>query len=83
MSKKWFKRAVNKAPPYNLGGWKKNQSNSTRRRNALSSRPKSWSLRRKRRSTGQALISLSNVTKDKSTKNKARQDAHYFFRMLK
>lgn len=82
-SKKWYKKAVNKSSPYNLGGWKKNQTSSTRRKHALSSRPKGWSLNHKRLSTGRALQSLANVTKDKSTKKKAKQDANYFFRMLK
>lgn len=82
-SKKWFNKAVNKRPPYNLGGWSKSQSVSTRRRNALTSRPKSWSLNRRRRSAGQALQSLSNVTKDKRTKVAAKRDANYFFGMLK
>jgi hypothetical protein len=83
MAKKWYKKAIMKKPPYNLGGWSKSQSATTRRRNALSSRPKSWSLKRKRLSAGRGLIALSNVTKDKPTKMKAKQDANYFFRMLK
>lgn len=79
-NKKWFQKAVNSKPPYSLGGWKKTQAPTTRRREALSSRPKSWSLSRRRLSAGRALIALANVTKDQPTKTKARADAKYFFR---
>lgn len=82
-TKKWFKKAVRKKPPYSLGGWKKTQSASTRRKKALSSRPKGWSLRNRYLSAGRALIALSNVTKDKPTKRIARVDAKYFFGKLK
>jgi len=76
---KWFKKAVREKPPYNLGGWKKNQSARTRRRIALNSRPKNWTLKRKYLSAGRALQSLANVTKDRRTKVIARMDARYFF----
>lgn len=76
-------KAVNAKPPYNLGGWQKTKSASSRRRCALGSRPSSWSLGHKRLSAGRALVALSNVTKDKPTKEKARVDAAYFFRKLK
>ena len=82
-SKKWFKKAIRKKPPYNLGGWKKTQSARTRRRLAMSSRPKRWSKKRRILSSGRALIALSNVSKDKPTKIKARADAKYFFKRLK
>jgi len=81
--KKWFTKAIEKKPPYSLNGWSKSKPIETRRRLALSSRPKSWSLRRRYRSAGQALLSLSNVTKDKETKLKAKKDAKYFFSKLK
>lgn len=83
MNKNWFQKAVMEKPPYSLGGWSKTQSALTRRRKALSSRPKSWSLYRKRLSAGRALIALSNVTQDKPTKRLARQDANYFFSLIK
>ena len=81
--KNWYKKAVNEKPPYTLGGWSKNQSSITRRRNALNSRPKNWSLNKRRLSAGRALQALSNVTKDKRTKELAKRDANYFFRLLK
>lgn len=80
--RRWFRKAVMKKPPYTLGGWKKSLPASTRRRKALSSRPKNWSLRRRRLSAGRALLALSNVTRDKVTRKKARRDAMYFFRKL-
>lgn len=81
--RKWFTKAVNAKPPYNLGGWKKTQSATTRRSKALGSRPKGWSMDHRRRSAGRALTALANVTKDKPTKRVARADANYFFRKLK
>jgi len=81
--KKWYKKAVYEKPPYNLGGWKKTQPTQTRRRNALASRPKNWTLRKRRLSAGRALLALANVTKDKRTKELARRDANYFFKLLK
>ena len=82
MAKKWFRKAVMDKPPYKLG-WKKNQSSATRRRNALSSRPKNWTLKNRYRSAGQALNALANVTKDKPTATKARADAKYFFNKMR
>ena len=81
--KNWYKKAVNEKPPYTLGGWSKNQSSITRRRNALNSRPKNWSLNKRRLSAGRALQALANVTKDGQTKKVAQRDAHYFFKLLK
>ncbi len=77
---KWFKKAVEAKPPYTLGGWKKSQSAKVRRSKALASRPKNRSLKSRRLSAGRALIALSNVTRDRATKKKARADAKYFFR---
>ena len=82
MKKEWFKKAVNARPPNNLGGWNKSQSTVTRRRLALESRPKNWSLHRRRLSAGRALQALANVTKDKRTAELAKRDANYFFRNL-
>ncbi|RLG19372.1 hypothetical protein DRN67_02895 [Candidatus Micrarchaeota archaeon] len=79
---KWFRKAVTARPPNTLGGWSKSKSADARRRAALSSRPKSWSLQRRRRSAGRALQALANVTKDKPTRLKAKADARYFFRRL-
>ena len=82
-NKKWFNKAVMNKPPYSLGGWQKNQQTKTRRRKALSSRPKNWTLHKRYLSAGRALMALSNVTKDKQTKIKAMVDANYFFKKLK
>ena len=81
--RKWFRKAVMKRPPYTLGGWSKRLDASSRRRRALMSRPRSWSLRTRYRSAGRALIALANVTKDAETRRKARADARYFFSKLK
>lgn len=83
MAKDWYKKAIMEKPPYNLGGWSKKDSAMVRRRKALGSRPKNWTLNHKRLSTGRALIALSNVTRDAPTKRLARQDAKYFFSLLK
>ncbi len=83
MVKDWYKKAIMEKPPYNLGGWSKKDSAMTRRRKALNSRPKNWTLNHKRLSAGRALIALSNVTRDQATKRLAKQDANYFFSLLK
>lgn len=83
MAKKWFEEAVQARPPNTLGGWMKGQQASARRRKALASRPKNWSLDRKRRSAGRALQALANVTRDRRTEQVARQDARHFFSKLK
>lgn len=83
MVTKWFKKAILTRPPNSLGGWTKTEPSSIRRSRAIRSRPKNWSLTRKRRSAGRALIALSNVNKDKETKRIARADAKYFFSKLK
>jgi len=79
VKEKWFKKAVMKKAPYSLGGWSKRLSASTRRSYALASRPKNWSLKKRRLSAGRALQALANVTKDKRTKELAGLDARYFF----
>lgn len=81
-NEKWFQEAVRAKPPYKLG-WKKSQSEDTRRAKALASRPKNWKLRTRRRSAAQALQALANVTKDKETKRLAEKDAEYFRKLLK
>jgi len=82
MTKKWFIKAVRDKPPYKLG-WKKTQVVRVRRKNAIASRPKRWSLRRKRLSAARALTALANVTKDKRTKELAKQDAAYFYKIIR
>jgi len=82
MKRKWFKKAVMSKPPYTLGGWSKGLPPDVRRRRALASRPKNWSLERRRLSAGRALQALANVTKDKRTKEIAQRDARYFFKKL-
>ena len=78
--KKWFQEAVEKKPPYKLG-WKKTQSAETRRRMALESRPKNWKLDTRRLSAARALQALANVTKDPRTRQLAKEDAAYFYRL--
>lgn len=80
MVRKWFKKAIYARPPYTLGGWSKKLPASTRRRRALASRPKNWSLKRKYLSTARALQALANVTKDRATKRVALIDAMYFYK---
>ena len=81
--KKWFKKAVEKRKPNTLGGWRKTQTARERRRRALRSRPRKWTLKERYRSAARALMALSNVTTDKETKKKARADATYFYQKLK
>jgi len=83
MAKKWFSKAVRAKPPYSLGGWKKSLPAAARRRKALASRPKNWSLKKRRLSAGRALLALANVTRDRKTKELAMLDAKYFFSLLK
>ena len=77
--KKWFKKAVLAKKPNTLGGWGKDKKITTRRRLALASRPKSWTLKRRRLSAGRALQALANITRDKLTKKRASADAKHFF----
>lgn len=76
--KAWFQEAVFSKRPNNLGGWKKDQSPSTRRANAISSRLGSNQDKRAL-SAGRALNALANVSKDPGTKRAAKSDANYFF----
>ena len=82
MTTKWFKKAVDDKPPYTLGGCKTTQTATTRRRLALSSRPRNWTKKHRYRSAAQALQALANVTRDKKTKLKATADAKYFRRRM-
>lgn len=75
----WFKKAVKNKPPYNLGGWSKKQSNERRRKLALQSRPRNWTLKHRYLSAARALQALTNITKDETTKVKALRDAKYFY----
>lgn len=77
--KKWFQEAVNKRPPHTLGGWNKNLPAEKRRRLALSSRPRNWTLKTKYLSAARALQALANVTRDAETRRKALADAEYFY----
>lgn len=72
-----------KKAPYTLGGWSKTQSQSVRVRRAMSSRPKTWTYKRRALSAARALQALSNVTRDKQTKVIAAKDAGYFFKKVK
>lgn len=80
--KKWLTKAVREKPPCTLG-WRKTQSTGVRRRNALESRPKNWTLHKRRLSTARALTALANVTTDKRTKELARRDAEYFYKVVR
>ena len=83
MVKKWFQKEVLSKAKFGLGGWSKTQSPAVRRRKALSSRPKSWSAKKRYRSIARALQALANVTKDRETKIAAKEDAKYFFDKMK
>ena len=72
---KWFQRKG----PNTLGGWCKSLSTDTRRRYALESRPKNWTLKHRYTSAAQALQALSNVTRDVTTKRIAGLDARHFY----
>ena len=77
MNKKlWFK-------PHDETGWSKTQSPEVRRRHLLSATDKRKSLRKRYLEAGRKALALANVTKDKTTKTKARSDAEYFFKKLK
>jgi len=71
-----------KKSPYNLG-WRKTQSTGVRRRNAIASRPKNWTLHKRRLSTARALTALANVTTDRKTEVLVRKDAEYFFNIIR
>lgn len=76
---KWFQKAMGRSK-FSLSGWKKTQKATIRRRIALSSRPKNWPMKKRFISVSRALQSLSNVTKDKITKIRAKQDSEYFLK---
>lgn len=76
---KWFQKAIGKST-FTLSGWKKTQKASIRRKIALSSRPKDWPMKKRVISVSRALQSLANVTKDKVTKIRAKQDSEYFLK---
>ena len=79
----WFQKAIMKKPPFTLGGWKKSQTVTVRRKHALSSRPKNWKPKKRYLSTARALQALANVTKDSKTKKVAKVDAEYFYKKAK
>lgn len=79
MVNKWFQKAMGRSK-FSLSGWKKSKKSAIRRRIALSSRPKSWPLKKRLISVSRALQSLANVTKDNLTKIRAKQDSEYFMR---
>ena len=54
-------------------GWHKTDSQTTRRNNALKAHKGDLLA------TGRALMRLANITTDRETERKARQDAQYFF----
>jgi hypothetical protein len=67
LAEKWFEargKSLN---------WHKEDSQTARRRNALSSRKGHYL------NTARALQALANITKDAETKRKAQGDAKYFF----
>lgn len=82
MAKKWYTKAVMEKPPYTLG-WRKTQSTGVRRRAAIASRPKNWSLHKRRLSAARALTALANVTADRRTKELAKRDAEYFYKIIR
>jgi len=71
--KKWFK-------PSKETGWKKTQCPKTRRSKLLSATDKRLTLYNRYLQAARRIQSLSNVTVDSLTKNKARNDALYFFK---
>lgn len=66
------------APIKSLGGWHKGLKPGYRRRLALASRPKRWSLAIRRLSAGKELLRVSKLTSDRGTKAAALADARYF-----
>lgn len=71
--KKWFK-------PKKETGWSKTQSPSTRRRKLLESTDKRKSPHDRYVEAGRRIQALANVTEDKATAKRAKQDADYFFK---
>lgn len=58
-------------------GWSKDDTQATRRRNALKSRKGNYLK------AARALMALANVTRDVDTKRKSRADSLYFYQMNK
>jgi hypothetical protein len=75
-TKKWFN-------PQSHSGWSKTQSPMTRRAKLLASTDHRSSMHDRYVEAGRKSMSLSNVTKDKTTSIRARADATYFFRKAK
>jgi len=71
--KKWFY-------PQTHTGWKKTQSSSIRRRKLLHATDKRKTMHNRYVEAGRMIQALANVTRDKATKRKAKQDANYFFK---
>ena len=69
-SKRWYS-------PKTEMGWEKDMAPSERRELALEAHEGDYL------STARALQALANVTTDKETKAKAREDAQYFFRLYR
>lgn len=69
--------------PKTHSGWSKTETSTTRRRRLLASVPKNWTMHRRYVTAGRKAQALSNVTKDRPTRLKARADASYFFRRAK
>ena len=72
MNKKWFN-------PKKHSGWKKSQKASTRRTKLLNVTDKRKSMHNRYLEAGRKALALSNVTKDKRTKQLSKSDANYFF----
>lgn len=81
--KNWFKKAIVEKQPNTLDGWRKEMPAEKRRSDAISSRPASWSNKKKYLSVARALQALANVTTDADTAVVAKQDADYFFGKVK
>lgn len=69
--------------PKSHSEWKKSQTATTRRRKLLASTDKRKSIHDRYVSAARKIQALANVTKDLSTKRKAKSDAMYFFRKAK
>jgi len=65
----------------NLGGWSKDQTATTRRKEALQATTKTMTLHKRYLKAARRLQALANVTQDKPTVKAAKADADYFYRM--
>lgn len=79
----WYKKAVLKRRPNELGGWGKDLSAGLRRELALKSNPGNWTREHQLRRLISALTSLRNVSQDTRTREVALADQRYFSRLLK